>query len=179
MRQVTWKGLERTGRGLGLSSWQRRLDRAGPGKAGVGGRAAGGSVRPGSGQRAALCGGHPQARASSLPPPTSCQPACGHSQTQALSWDMGELERGLCRGHLLGISPERRVPEPSHSRPRPEASACRGRHTAREGTAHSGHPHRLSQQGVKPFLKNPAVPRKSAEWPFCTAPGVPGAPLAF
>lgn len=33
----------------------------------------------------------------------------------------------------------------------------------------------LSEQWVKDFLKNPAVPRKSAEWPFCTAPNVPGA----
>lgn len=37
----------------------------------------------------------------------------------------------------------------------------------------------LSKQGVKPFLKNPAVPWKSAEWPFCTASSVPGALAGF
>lgn len=37
----------------------------------------------------------------------------------------------------------------------------------------------LSKQGVKVFLKNPTVPWKSAEWPFCTAPNVPGALPGF
>ena len=37
----------------------------------------------------------------------------------------------------------------------------------------------LSKQGVKHLLKNPAVPWKSAEWPFCTAPNVPGALPGF
>ena len=37
----------------------------------------------------------------------------------------------------------------------------------------------LSKQGVKHFLKNPTVPWKSAEWPFCTAPKVPRALPGF
>lgn len=37
----------------------------------------------------------------------------------------------------------------------------------------------LSKQGVKHFLKNPTVPWKSAEWPFCTAPNVLGALPGF
>lgn len=37
----------------------------------------------------------------------------------------------------------------------------------------------LSKQGVKHFLKNPIVPWKSAEWPFCTAPNVLGALRGF
>lgn len=49
------------------------------------------------------------------------------------------------------------------------------------GTANSGPvaPIDLSKQGVKHLLKNPAVPWKSAEWPFCTSPKVPGALPGF
>lgn len=40
-------------------------------------------------------------------------------------------------------------------------------------------PTNFSKQGAEHFLKNPAVPRKSAEWPFCVAPDVPGALPGF
>lgn len=70
--------------------------------------------------------------------------------------------------------------EPSRSRPRPGQRGAGGGTPPGKGLlTQVSSPPIAFQPGVKPSPENPTVPWKSAERPFCTAPHVPGAPLAF
>ena len=120
-------------------------------------------------------------------------PALGHLSFPAVGTDGKVLELRASWSEACALySPSRRLLKDALCGPqmvlacvspgegREKAKPAVAREASKE-TANSGPvaPVHLSKQGVRHFLKNPAVPWKSAEWPFCAAPNVLGALPSF